>query len=116
VNPFSVTAEDRGEGRLVLRVAGELDLAMVGRLDGALAEAGTERQLIVVNLNECEFIDSSGIAALLRARLSFAEAGCRLVLCCAADQVERLLEMTGLASQDHFVFDDLDGALDSVQP
>jgi anti-anti-sigma factor len=94
-----------------LKVAGELDLAVVDRLDTALVEAGTEWRLIVVNLNECEFIDSSGIAALLRARSRLEEVGCRLVVCCAADQVERLLEMTGLTSQDHFVFDDLDGAL-----
>lgn len=114
MSPVSVATEDRGESRLLLRVSGELDLAEVERLDGALEEAGTGWRLIVVNLSECEFIDSSGIAALLRARLRLEEAGCRLVLCCATDQVERLLEVTGLAHQDHFVFGDLEAALGSA--
>jgi anti-anti-sigma factor len=114
VSRLSVEAENRGEGRLVLRVRGELDLAEVGVLDAALVAVGPEQRFTVVNLSECEFIDSSGIAALLLARIRFAEEGRRLVLCCAADQVERLLEMTGLASQDNFVFGDLDTALESA--
>jgi anti-sigma B factor antagonist len=111
---MKTTTEDRGEGRFVVRVRGELDLAEVEILDAALAEVGPEQRLTVVNLSDCEFIDSSGIAAVLRARIKFAEDGRRLVLCCAADQVERLLEMTGLTSQDGFVFDDLDAALSSA--
>jgi anti-sigma B factor antagonist len=114
MSSLAVEAEDRGERRLVLKVSGELDLAVADRLDSSLVEAGTGWRLIVVNLSGCEFIDSSGIASLLRARTRLAEAGCRLVLCCAADQVERLLEVTGLSSQDHFVFDNLEGALGSV--
>jgi anti-sigma B factor antagonist len=54
---------------LVLRVAGELDLATAGALGEQVALALADRPAeLVVDLAEVTFCDSSGIEALLNAR------------------------------------------------
>jgi anti-anti-sigma factor len=52
---------------------------------------------VLIDLSECEFIDSSGFALIVGAwrDLENRAGGERLVMCCAADQVKRLLKITG---------------------
>jgi anti-sigma B factor antagonist len=87
-------------GNRVIRVGGELDLATVPSLEPEL-EAAIERTVggVVVDLSDLEFIDSTGIAVLVRAmaavngdaRLRFVPSRC--------DAVVRVLEMTGVAER-----------------
>ncbi|GGM31457.1 STAS domain-containing protein [Dactylosporangium sucinum] len=64
---FSVSTRRDGD-TLIVRVAGDLDLATEGELAGAVAAAGEGYEEIVVDLAETRFIDSAGINALLRGR------------------------------------------------
>jgi anti-sigma B factor antagonist len=91
------------EGVQVFTVRGELDLNTAPELEGPLEEAlaGAETVSVVIDLSKCEFIDSTGIALIVRAwqRLdSGGEGSGRLVLCCSNDQVQRLLKITGVES------------------
>lgn len=101
--PFEVQSETLGGVRIVA-VRGELDLDTAPQLDEALESAfATDRPALVVDLSECEFIDSTGIALIVRAaqRLNHDEngpSGDRFALCCVNDQVRRLLGITGLDS------------------
>jgi anti-sigma B factor antagonist len=87
-----------GEQLPVLFVEGELDLAGVEAVEGALGDAAAQGAAVIVDLSACSFIDSSGIATLLRAagrgngraRLSLALSGAR-------GQVQRTLELTEVA-------------------
>ncbi len=56
----------RGGLRLV-RVAGDVDLGAGPRLSAALDVALEEAQGVIVDLEACTFIDSSGLSALMRA-------------------------------------------------
>jgi anti-sigma B factor antagonist len=58
----------RGGDDLCLSLSGELDLAFVDTVEEAIrvAEKSTARA-IVVNLSDLEFMDSTGLAMLLRA-------------------------------------------------
>lgn len=73
-------------------------------LEKSLEEASSEEDAsIMLDLSECEFIDSTGIALIVRAwqrlnRGGNGSGGGRLVLCCFKPQVERLLRITGVAS------------------
>jgi anti-anti-sigma factor len=65
---FAATAAGEMDGRTVVRLEGDLDLASAGRADAELRrlEAGNPGRL-VVDLGPLEFIDSSGIRVLVQA-------------------------------------------------
>jgi anti-sigma B factor antagonist len=80
------------------RVVGELDQATASQLSRPLMQAIDEdSRAVLVDLTECEFIDSTGLAILVDAheRLTRAD-GRSFAICCANSQVRRLLEITGI--------------------
>src|SRR5262249_26224212 len=91
--------EDGGRHRLVL--SGELDLASASALADAVARLCSEgAREIVLDIGELEFIDSTGLRAILSSRVVCAESNCALTVAPEADkvnpQVRRLLQVTGL--------------------
>lgn len=97
--PFKVGTETVNEVD-VFTVSGELDLdtspELRERLQAAI-ENGSRP--VLVDLSDCEFIDSTGLAVLVAAwRASEERNGATkpLTLCCPDDQVERLFKLTGL--------------------
>jgi anti-anti-sigma factor len=102
--PFAVEQESARPGTLVLRIVGELDLAVADRLQEALQRAEPADR-VVVDLIACEFIDSTGLAVVLRGQQRQASGGGRLVLCNPNHQVRRVLEVSGLTRDDLLVAD-----------
>ena len=87
------------DGASVLHVNGEVDLLTHEHLSEELTSLAGKAGPIVVELSECDFIDSSGIRALLvggRAVADSEGAGGKIVLAGAVPQVSRILEMTGV--------------------
>ncbi|HEU5251815.1 MAG TPA: STAS domain-containing protein [Solirubrobacterales bacterium] len=107
---FNVSEQDLRPGCRDVQIEGELDLAVAGRLDEALAAAAAECTHVLVGLARCEFIDSSGIAVILRAHTRMAADGNRLAVYGPTDQVMRVLSMTGLTANG-LVFDSAEEAL-----
>jgi len=93
---FNLTVHDPRPGCRDIQVEGELDLAVAGQLDEVLTAAVEECSHVLVGLERCAFIDSSGIAVILRAHHRMEEDGNRLAVYAPADQVKRVLSMTGL--------------------
>jgi anti-sigma B factor antagonist len=92
---FHVSEREVPAGCREIRVEGELDLAVAGQLQEAIARCHGEQTLI--DLADCDFIDSTGIAVIVRAHNEWAEeGGGRLVVHSARDQVLRVLTTTGL--------------------
>lgn len=93
---FQVESEQLEGGVHALTVRGELDMNTVpeleGRLEEALAEPGVS---ILLDLCECEFIDSTGIALIVRTWQRLSGEG-SLALCSINHQVRRLLQITGI--------------------
>lgn len=78
---------------------GELDLSTAPELEGPLDQTlENDEGSLLIDLSQCEFIDSTGIALIVRAwqRLDGGENGRALVICSQNDQVRRVLEITGL--------------------
>jgi anti-sigma B factor antagonist len=109
MQPFNVSERDLANGGRDIQIEGELDLAVAGKLDEVLVKAGEQCQRVLVGLERCAFIDSSGIAVILRAHSRMQEEGNRLVVYAPTDQVLRVLSMTGLTSNG-LVFDSADEA------
>lgn len=85
---------------MVLSVSGELDLASSPMLDQELARlAAAEPALLVLDLRGLAFMDSTGLSVLVRAHHHAEQAGRRLVLVRGGPQVQRLLNLTGLADR-----------------
>lgn len=107
---FNVTTTDRQPGCREIQVEGELDLAVAGQLAEVLTAAMDECDRLLIGLESCAFIDSSGIAVILRAHSRMEEEGRRLAVYGPSDQVLRVLEMTGLTGNG-LVFDSAEEAL-----
>lgn len=97
--PFEVKVGDLEQGVRTISVHGELDLSTAPELAGPLDEALESGEgSVLIDLCQCEFIDSTGIALIVRAwqRLKSGDHGRGLALCSHNDQVRRVLEITGL--------------------
>jgi anti-sigma B factor antagonist len=110
---FKVTERDLRPGCRDIQIEGELDLAVAGQLDEVLAAAAANCELILVGLERCDFIDSSGIAVILRTHNRMELDGNRLAVYAPSAQVLRVLSMTGLTSNS-LVFDTVDQAIAAV--
>ncbi|MET8910643.1 STAS domain-containing protein [Micromonospora sp. NPDC004551] len=86
----------REPGRTVIRLAGECDMAAREPLTGALLAAVDAAPVVVVDLSAVEFLDSTGIHALVTAHHRARAVGGRLHLVNAAGAVAALLELTGV--------------------
>jgi anti-anti-sigma factor len=111
---FRLTEVDHEAGCRQVRIEGELDRAVADRLRECLDRAGSEQGAILIDLERCDFIDSTGIALILRAHNQLTERGRRLVVCAPSDQVRRVLSITGL-TQDGLVFESAEKALAVLQ-
>jgi anti-anti-sigma factor len=110
MSSFAVTERPlRGDSRLI-EVVGELDLAVADQLRSTLDAIPADVSLVVIGLERCEFLDSTGLAVILAAHQELEKSGRRLVLSSPTRQVERILEITGLAN-DGFVLDGVEEAL-----
>jgi anti-sigma B factor antagonist len=118
--PFEVQSEELQGGITVFTVRGELDMHTAPELESSLEQATAEgASLVMLDLSRCEFIDSTGIALIVRAwqridRDAGKEGDGRLVLCSVNHQVRRLLTITGVESSIP-IFEQRDSALDALR-
>lgn len=86
--------------RTVLSLHGELDMASAPLLQSKLESAEIEAAAIVVlDLQELQFIDSTGLRIVLAAHERLQEHGGELAVTRGSQQVQRLLAITG--TEDH---------------
>jgi anti-anti-sigma factor len=84
----------------VVVVKGELDLASSPELEQRLDELyNSQNGLLVLDLRELEFMDSTGLSVIVSAHQRLAEAGRKLSIVKGPQQVQRLLDLTGLSER-----------------
>lgn len=93
---FSIAEREIRPGCRALTVRGELDLAVADQLQRALDRATKEAERIVVELQDCEFIDSTGIAVLIRAHLELEKRGGQLAVVKPSEKVLPVFAAAGL--------------------
>src|SRR5436190_4991577 len=96
---FEISSGPGPEDVYVVRVAGEVDMSHEEELRAELhAAVESDTEGIVVDLTECEFIDSSGIRALLLSRQEKdADRGAEsLAVAASSEQILRILSVMGL--------------------
>ena len=95
-NDFSVEQRNQGSAAVVT-ATGELDLRTSPQLEDRLNRAfDAGAQLVILDMRPVEFMDSTGLRVLLSAHQRAHETGRRFALVRGADQVERVLTLTGV--------------------
>jgi anti-anti-sigma factor len=84
----------------LIAITGDLDLAATPELSTVmLMAARAPGSLVVLDLAEVEFIDSSALGTLIKVSGEVESAGKRLRVVCGDGPVRRLLEMTNLTNR-----------------
>lgn len=94
---LQIAEQSIGPQRCELQLDGELDLWSIERLQAVLQRVARDNKAIVIGLDECDFVDSTGIALFLQVRRQLEEQGGRLVIYGCSDQVLRIFTVAGLA-------------------
>jgi anti-sigma B factor antagonist len=95
---FAVDVDTNVAGGTLVQVSGDLDLATSGELEAAL-ERTNVGVLVVIDLTECEFLDSSGLRVLLSAAVRSEAEGGRVALVAPDPRIRRVLELTSVESK-----------------
>jgi anti-anti-sigma factor len=107
VSPLEIITE-KHEGQTRMALVGELDIASAPRFEEGLAEAEADTPgVLVVDLRRVEFIDSTGLRAVIAADERARSAERRLVIIRGPAAVERVFSVTQL-DQRLDIVDDLD--------
>ena len=88
----------KGEAdQAVLTLAGELDASNVAQLYEELAQLSREGVLqITIDIAALEFVDSTGLSAIITAHKRAAASGGELIVLAPSDDMRRLFEITGI--------------------
>ena len=91
-----------GKDAAWVRATGELDLATAPELERVLDDAQTRARLVVLDLHELEFMDTSGVHVVVAASTYARLAGRRLLVLRGPRRIRDIFDLTGM-----------DGAIDS---
>lgn len=106
---FDCSPTDRGEDASWIHLAGELDIATAPLLEQTLHASrprGLRAPVVVLDMRDLEFLDTSGVHVIANAGRRARQAGGRLVLVRGPRAVDRLFTLTG--SRGQFEIVDLD--------
>lgn len=93
---FRVDVNNEGRA-VVFAVQGELDLASSPTLEQAIdGVSNDDIDLLIVDLRELRFMDSTGLHALVKANKRAGEAGRKFAVIQGGAQIQRLLSLTGV--------------------
>lgn len=110
---FVCSASTDGLDAAWVRVAGEVDIASTPKLDRMLREFQREAQLVVLDLRDVAFMDSSGVHVIVDASIRAREAVRRLVLLRPPPGIDRMFALTG--ASEHLEIGDINPAEPPVQ-
>jgi anti-sigma B factor antagonist len=96
--PFSVERSQEGAAE-IWAVTGEIDMATKPRLQAVLDAIPGADAPIVVDLSAVTFMDSTGLAVLLRIDRAAREAGRRLAIACPEGPARLVLAVSGVEDE-----------------
>jgi anti-sigma B factor antagonist len=89
-----------------VHATGELDIATTPRLELVLRDALLGARLVVLDLRDLAFIDSTGIHAIVNASIRARQGARRLVILRGPANVDRIFKLTGTLEQLEFAHAD----------
>jgi anti-anti-sigma factor len=97
---FSISTSD-SDGRAVVTVRGELDLATAPELETVVLGRLDAGQEVVLDLRDLQFMDSSGLRVLVTAHARAVDGGPQfaIVRAAAGSEVAKILDIAGVEQQ-----------------
>jgi anti-sigma B factor antagonist len=95
---FQMIEREPSPGTREICIRGEFDRAVATVLETAIEDAA-EAEALRVDLSECEFMDSVGVALLVEARQRMEARERQLVIAVPRGQVARILTLTGVVPE-----------------
>jgi anti-sigma B factor antagonist len=114
-SPLAVAFRVTGEDTCVIELVGELALSTIPKLEGHLFKALSGHDRLILDLRRVCFIDSSGIALLIKAHRATADGGVLNTVISRRSQVDRVLALAGI-DRALPIFFDLDVATADLGP
>ena len=108
---LAVRSEEFRGNVVVLHLSGELDLGNAAQLEQRLAESVSTARAVIVDINDLQYMDSSGFRTLHRA----AEDGTILMVVDPKARLARAVRLSGLDTLID-IYDDLDAARIAASP
>jgi anti-sigma B factor antagonist len=106
MDTLRVSSEQADDGAIRVALAGELDLASAPQIEEELDRIEQENpSMILLDLRELEFMDSTGLRAILTADARAREAGRRFVVVRGSKNIQRVFEVTRLDERVEIVDD-----------
>jgi len=91
---MNISQESRDRD-VVVRINGRLDAAAVQQeKDNLIAVSDSTEGWLVINLEEVDFIDSSGLGLIVSLFRHVRERGANMCVCCLSPQAQTLFELT----------------------
>jgi anti-sigma B factor antagonist len=83
----------------VMQPSGRLDVTNVNQFRREVSDMATAKpKILLINLKDISFMDSSGLGALVAALKTIRTIGGELVLCSLTDQVQMLFDLTSMGT------------------
>jgi anti-anti-sigma factor len=102
---FNVTSEQHG-GTVLVKLSGELDISSAPKVEDELARVEPDRpELIVLDLRNLAFMDSTGLRLLIAADTRARQQDRRLMIVKGPEPVQRVFRITRLEERLEIVDD-----------
>ena len=99
-DPRPLMQTDGEDGRVVVRLSGEIDLSNVDGLEAQIDDAISDVPDVVIDLTAIDFIDSRGLRLLKRVSAAVAGRDGTLLIVAPASSIARsVLDMTGMSQE-----------------
>jgi anti-sigma B factor antagonist len=106
MSPLDLNTEEASNGIVRLALTGEFDIASAPRVEEEIARLEDARPaLLVLDLRGLEFMDSTGLRAVVGADARAREQGRRFAVVRGPEAVHRIFEVTRLTDQLEIVDD-----------
>ena len=92
---FDCSWTDGGLNAAWVHLAGELDVETTPQLEQTLREPHSQARLVVLDMRDLAFMDSSGVHAIVNAGARVRRLGHRLVILRGPPDVDRVFALTG---------------------
>ena len=103
---------DKKNSLPIIRVKGEIDVYTCTQLNtGFQSVIQDGESTIVLNLENIQYIDSTGLGTIAHAAREVHLAGGQILVVCPKPQVRKIFEISGLTSKNIILFDDEPRAL-----
>ncbi len=88
---------EAADGRARIALSGELDISSASRMEDELSTLQAQSpKLLVLDLRELEFMDSTGLRLIVRADEAARAGGTRFVIVRGPEPVQRVFQIVGL--------------------